>query len=268
MKPIGGIAAVCCSVVFCLWGCVTGPTAKDIKQAEISFDLGVNEMRAGQLTEALKNFMESVDMNPEFAEAHNGLGLAYHLLGNHDKALAHFEKALELKPDYSEVMNNIARVYIGQNRYRLAIPLLRKALEDVFLKERYLAESNLGWSLFHVGEEEEGFKHVRNAIAQNERYCVGYEYLGLMYKSRKEYREAIREFGELTERCPRHIAGWLNLGKVHLMIGDEGKGCAALEKCRSISRMTDVGQECERLHSTSCSATPVRSPSGADETRQ
>ncbi len=260
-------AGFCWLAVFTLWGCVTGPTAKDIKQAEISYDLGVNEMREGRVTEALKNFLESVNHNPEFAEAHNGLGLAHHLLGNHEKALAHFAKALELKPDYSEVMNNMARVYIGQNRYRLAIPLLRRALEDVFLKERYLAESNLGWSLFQIGEEEEGFKRVRNAVAQNERYCVGYEYLGLMYKARKEYQQAIREFGELTERCPRYIAGWLNLGKVHLMTGDDRNGCTALERCRSISRMTDVGRECERLYATSCSAAPAPGSSGEDKSR-
>jgi Tfp pilus assembly protein PilF len=246
----------CLTVLLCIVGCVTGPTPKDIKQAEINFDLGVGELRNGRVTEALKNFLESVKLNPEFAEAHNGLGLAHHLLGNHEKALAHFEKALELKPDYSEVMNNMARVYIGQNRFRLAIPLLRKALEDVFLKERYLAESNLGWSLFQIGEVDEGFKRVRNALAQNERYCVGYEYLGLMHQSRKEYKEAIREFSELTEECPRYITGWLNLGKAHLMQGDEGNGCTALERCRSISRMTDVGRECQRLFDSSCSQSP------------
>jgi type IV pilus assembly protein PilF len=265
MKPIVSMAAFCWLAVFTFPGCVTGPTAKDIKQAEITYDLGVNDLQEGRLTDALKNFIESTRLNPEFAEAHNGLGLAQHLLGNHEKALAHFEKALELKPDYSEVMNNIARVYIGQNRYRLAIPLLRKALEDVFLKERYLAESNLGWSLFQIGEEDEGLNHVRNAVAQNERYCVGYEYLGLMYKSRKEYKEAVREFGELTERCPQYIAGWLNLGKVHLMTGDDGNGCKALERCQSISRMTDIGRECDRLYATNCSAAPAPGPSGSDK---
>jgi tetratricopeptide (TPR) repeat protein len=248
------------TVLLCLVGCVTGPTAKDIKQAEITYDLGVGELRAGRVTEALKNFMESVKMNPDFAEAHNGLGLAHHLLGNHEKALAHFQKSLELKPGQSDVMNNMARVYISQNRFRLAIPLLRKALEDVFLKERYLAESNLGWSLFQIGEVDEAFKCVRNALALNERYCVGYEYLGLMYQSRKEYSKAIREFTELTDKCPRYIKGWLNLGKTHLMQGDEGNGCTALERCRSLSRMTDVGRECQRLFDTSCPDSPPPAP--------
>jgi type IV pilus assembly protein PilF len=265
MKSIIRLTALLCMLVACSLGCVTGPSAKDVKQAEITYDLGVGELREGRVTEALKNFLESVKLNPEFAEAHNGLGLAHHLLGNHEKALAHFEKALELKPDYSEVRNNMARVYIGQNRFRLAIPLLRKALEDVFLKERYLAESNLGWSLFQIGEVDEAFKHVRNALAQNERYCVGYEYLGLMHQSRKQYSEAIREFSALTEKCPRYITGWLNLGKAYLMQGNGGSGCTALERCRSISRMTDVGQECQRLFDASCSNRPPPAPPGEEK---
>jgi hypothetical protein len=77
-----------------------------------------------------------------------------------------------------------------------------------------------------------------------------------MHQSRKEYPEAIREFSELTEKCPRYITGWLNLGKVHLMQGDEGNGCTALERCRSISRMTDIGRECQRLYEASCPESP------------
>jgi type IV pilus assembly protein PilF len=267
MKSIDGTVAFCCLLAFTLQGCVTGPTPKDIKQAEITYDLGVNDIRAGRLTEALKNFLEAAKLYPEFAEAQNGLGLVHHLLGNHEKALAHFEKALALKPDYSEVMNNMARVYISQGRYRLAVPLLRKALEDVFLKERYLAESNLGWALFHTGDEDEGFKCVRNALALNERYCVGYEYLGLMHQARKQYQEAVREFGELTKLCPRYITGWLNLGKVHLMMGDDSHGCQALDRCRSVSRMTDVGRECDRLFQASCPEGPSPASSGKGEGR-
>jgi Tfp pilus assembly protein PilF len=233
-------------------GCVTGPTTKEIKQAEIQYDLGVNELSNGQFAAAMKSFLEVIRLNPEFAQAHNGLGLAYQMLGNQEKALAHYQRALELKPDYSEVRNNMARVYLNQGKFRQAIPLLKKALDDVFLKERYLAESNLGWALFNTGQEEEGFKHVRNSLAQNDGYCVGYEYLGLMQKARKNYEESIREFKELTKRCPKHLAGHQQLGKVLLMTGDLKNGCKALQTCKAASRMTDVGRECDRLFRENC----------------
>jgi type IV pilus assembly protein PilF len=244
----------------CLTACITGASPKEIKQAEIQYDLGVNEMRAGRLKQALSSFMESHELNPDFPQVHNGLGLAYYMMGNYDKALVHFDKALELKPDYSEVMNSKARMLIDQGRFRLAIPLLKKALDNVFLKERYLAESNLGWALFHTGEQEEGFKRVRSSIAQNEKYCVGYQYLGLMLQAQKKFTEAIKEFRQMTELCPGYPQGNRDLGKALLMNGDEDGGCKALKSCFEKSRMTRVGQECERLFGLSCKARNPEAP--------
>jgi Tfp pilus assembly protein PilF len=259
-------AAAGCVLAAMLGGCVTGPTPKDHRQAQIQYDLGVNELRAGKITEALKIFLEVVKLNPEFPEAENALGLSFHMLGNNEQALAHYQRALELKKDYSEVLNNMARIHISEGRFRNAIPLLRKALDDVFLPERYLAESNLGWALFQIGKEKEGFRHVRNALALNEKYCVGYEYMGLMFQARKNFKDAIREFDELVERCPNYPQGYRSLGKVLLMAGEVERGCKALDSCREHSRMTTVGNECDRLFRKSCADHPSK-PTGNDSGR-
>lgn len=243
--------------------CVTGPTPKEIRQAEIEYDLGINNLRNGMVAEALKNFLDAVEVHPDFAEAQHALGLAYHILGEYERAQAHYQRALELKPGYSEVLNNMGRLYISQDKFRLAIPLLRKALDDVFLKERYLAEGNLGWALFHAGEEEAGMKRVRNALAQNQDFCVGYEYMGMMYQTRKQTNDAIREFEELVKRCPKYASGHRNLGKALLMAGKIEKGCKELDLCRAGSRMTDVGAECDRLFRKSCTDASGAQPRGS-----
>jgi Tfp pilus assembly protein PilF len=238
-------------LVILLTSCV-GPTPKQLKQAEIHYDLGVNDIKAGKFTQALKNFLDACRLNPKFGEAQAGLGLVYYMLGQHEKALAHYHEALKLRPKDSSLLNNMARVYISQNKYRVAIPLLEKALEDVFLKERYLAESNLGWALFNTGKIKEGFKYVRNALAQNSNYCVGYEYLGLMYQTNKELENSIVEFKQLTQLCPAYLPGYFLLGKVLLMKGNELEGCKNLQACWEQSRMSEVGHECGRLLKLSC----------------
>lgn len=239
-----------------LSGCFA-TSEKQRKEAEIQFDLGLTELRQGRIRESMNFFMQAVKASPDMHQAHNGLGLSLHLLGKNQEALDEFHKALELKEDYSEVRNNIARVYISQGRYREAIPELKKALEDVFLRERYLAESNLGWSLFQIGKEDEGMRRVMNALAQNEGYCVGYEYLGLMYKKQKRYAEALHEFSQLMERCPDHQPGHLEKGKLHLMLGQVTQGCGHLRTCRDMGRMAPVGRQCERLLRTACPRAPA-----------
>ena len=198
-KSVSRILLVVSLVSFGFLSCVSGPTAKERKMAEIEYDMGVNSLQAGNLKDALQNFKNSEKIYPEFPKVQNGLGLAYYFLRNFEKAIHHFDLALKYKPDYSEVLNSKARIYMDQGRFRQAIPLLRKALEDVFLPERFHAESNLGWCLFNTGQTEDGFRHVQNAIAQNEKYCVGYQYLGRMYQKQKKFTEAIRELTQLVE---------------------------------------------------------------------
>ena len=237
-----------------LWlaGCVTTPDIKDLRQAEIQYDLGLDALRYGPLAEAMKSFQDAVRLYPDFPQAHHGLGLVYYTLGNHPKAMESFRKALTLKPDYSEVRNNMARVLLSEGKYEQAVAELRLALENVFLPERHLAESNLGWALFQLGKQEEGLGLVRTALAQNEQYCVGYEYLGMMHVARKEYTDAVVELSELTKRCPDYLIGHQRLGQAQLLAGDGPSGCSELDFCKNQSRLSNLGMECERLFRLSC----------------
>ncbi len=241
-----------CFVLALATACVSGPSPKETKQAEIQYDLGVENLRAGRLREALLEFLESEKINPDFPELQNALGLTYYMLGDFDSAVRHFDRALQLKPDFSEVLNNQARVLIAQGRYRPAVPLLERALKDVFLRERHLAEGNLGWALFHLGEKERAYTHVKNALAQNGRFCVGYQYLGLMQQEDKDPQQAVESFRRALEQCPDFLEAKRDLGKVLLLQGDIQGGCLNLKECWQPSRMTPLGQECERLWRLSC----------------
>jgi Tfp pilus assembly protein PilF len=257
------LASLGATALLMLTACVSGPDPKDIKAAEIQYDLGVNDLRNARPLDALRNFQEAVRLNPNMFQAQNGLGLAYYVIGDYEKALVHLQKALELKPDYSEVMNSIGRVHMAQNRFREAIPWFRKALENVFLPERYLAESNLGWALFQVGETEEAFRLVKGALAQNEKYCVGYEYLGLMYQEQKKLEDAVEHLRRMVELCPEYVEGRLHLARALLLAGIPIEGCRQLTMCMEKNRMSLTGQECERLHKLTCrdaAAAPAAPP--------
>jgi Tfp pilus assembly protein PilF len=230
---------------------------KDEQQAEIQYDLGVNDLQAGQVQQALKEFQEATKLNEEFYQAFNGLGLTHHFLGNEQKAIECFQRALELNPDFSSARANLGRVFITQGRFREAIPALEKALEDVFLPERFVAEANVGWALFQVGQEDEGMRRVMSALAQNETFCVAYEYLGLMQQKRRAFPEAIEYLKTLVKMCPEYVQGYLHLAKVHLLSGDNPNGCTYLENCIQKGHMSLAAQECQRLQRLSCGTKPA-----------
>ena len=49
----------------------------------------------------------ALELNPDMAEVHNDLGIAYARVGNTSEAISHFETALALKPDYQLARDNL-----------------------------------------------------------------------------------------------------------------------------------------------------------------
>ncbi|RLB52507.1 MAG: hypothetical protein DRI34_14635 [Deltaproteobacteria bacterium] len=251
-RNLAGVALLVVGMLLWPGGCRRGPDPKQLKQAEIRYDIGIEDLRAGRIRKALANLLESEKLHPDFPDLQNALGLCYYLLQEYPRALQHFDRALQLKPGYSEVLNNKARVYIDQGMFRLARPLLEKALEDVFLKNRYLVESNLGWVLFNLGQKQQGYRYVKNSLAQNDKYCIGYHYLGLMYRRDKQLDLSAENLRQAIKHCPALLQAQLDLGKVLLLQGQLGEGCQALETCFKPSRMTPVGEECYKLFRGNC----------------
>ena len=61
----------------------------------------------GQVDEAIAHYQKALEIKPDYAEAHNNLGLALAGCGRVDEAIICFQKALEIKPDYAEARRNL-----------------------------------------------------------------------------------------------------------------------------------------------------------------
>ena len=68
-------------------------------------------MRRGDLNEATAQYQKALQINPNYVEAHNNLGIIYFRKGKMDEALSEYQKAIEIKPDYAKGYYNIGNVY-------------------------------------------------------------------------------------------------------------------------------------------------------------
>jgi hypothetical protein len=71
----------------------------------------------GEQALAERAYREALALNPEYAEAHNNLGLALELQGRLDDALAHFDRALELAPEFASAHANRAQLRLLQGDF-------------------------------------------------------------------------------------------------------------------------------------------------------
>ena len=63
-------------------------------------NLGIVYKKQGRLDEALKEFLTALKLNPDDVITHYNMALAYNLKGLKEKAIEELEIALRLKPDH------------------------------------------------------------------------------------------------------------------------------------------------------------------------
>jgi len=79
-------------------------------------------------TIAEREFKRALELDPDFAWAHHGMGAAAALKNDMDGAIARFEKAIELKPDLVEAHNHLASLYLMLEREDDAVAAYRRAI--------------------------------------------------------------------------------------------------------------------------------------------
>jgi len=108
--------------------------AGDRSQAQVFLDQGRELYLADQDEKAVTAFQEAIKIDPEFAEAHFRLGLAYDAVGKENEAEESYKKAVEKYKKYltdnskdAEAHYNLGQTYAGLHLYSEAIREYRQA---------------------------------------------------------------------------------------------------------------------------------------------
>lgn len=64
-----------------------------------------------QMPTSIRYLEKAVEVSPDYASAHENLGIAYAIIGDFAQGIAHLSKAHELEPDNQQITQNLAQVY-------------------------------------------------------------------------------------------------------------------------------------------------------------
>jgi tetratricopeptide (TPR) repeat protein len=114
-------------------------------EAVSDYNLGNISFQKGQLDDAIAHYNRALDINPDFAEAHDNLGSALMRKGRPDEAIHQFQEALRANPDLARAHNNLGSVLLSKGQLGEAIAHFERALE---LNPAYVPRCvNLAWLL-------------------------------------------------------------------------------------------------------------------------
>ena len=149
---------------------------------------------AGQdeLEVAVNHHKKSVEINPDYAEGYNNLGIAFQKLGLFEEAVKNYKKTLKLKPDFSLAYNNLGVVLKSLNKLDEALLTSKKAIE---LDPEFAdAHNNIGAILQDLGKYEEAYKFYKKAIELKSNYSEAYYNLGILLKKLGKIEECVENF--------------------------------------------------------------------------
>lgn len=134
-----------------------------LEQAEFFFQEGYKHQMSGDLEAAIESYRRSIDLHPT-AEAHTFLGWAYSFQGKIEEAIQECEIAIQIDPDFGNPYNDIGVYMIERGEYDEAIPWLLKAMEASRYEPRHYPHINLARVYVRKGKVQEAVAEIRKAL--------------------------------------------------------------------------------------------------------
>src|SRR5690242_18920421 len=139
---------------------------KDQERALELIEQAMQHQMAREFDDAIKLYKESIAIYPT-ADAHTYLGWAYSFLGRLNEAIAECEIAIQLDPEFGNPYNDIGVYLMQQQKFDEAIPWLEKAKQARRYEPRHFPYLNLGRVYLTKGMMQKAIEEFRGALERD-----------------------------------------------------------------------------------------------------
>jgi tetratricopeptide (TPR) repeat protein len=189
--------------------------------------LGALCLQRGDLDEALRLIVRSLEINPAQPVAHNNRGVVLQQLGKFDKAVESFDRAISLGADTPEIYYNRAAAQQALERYTEALADYDRALAR--RADYPFAYNNRGNVLRALGRGHEALKSYDQAIALKPDFADAHNNRGNVLRRLKHPEEALAAYARALEFRPDFAAAHYNRGVAMQDLNRPGEAIAAFD---------------------------------------
>lgn len=177
--------------------------------AEAHNNLGLGYIKSGDAAAALQPLQRAISLKPSYAEAYHNLGVARAAQEENSAALAAYDKALELRPRYANALNSRGNLYALLKNYAQAIADLKAALALVPKDAEVI--SNLGAVLSEIGQAEDAIDYAQKAVELDPKNMDYLSSLAVYLNAAGQVEKARACLRKLIAHNPTHGDAFLSL---------------------------------------------------------
>jgi tetratricopeptide (TPR) repeat protein len=180
--------------------------------AEACNGLGAALATQGSFLQATTYFERALVLNPDNANAHSNLGIALVALGRIDEALGHFERALALNPNHAGAHTNLSLALVTRGRIDEPVAHSQRALAlqpghaDIHL--------NLGLALAEQGRSDDAITHYERALAIKPDHAAARASIGDIFKYQGKFGDAVAQYDRAIAIRPAFAEAHLNRAEI------------------------------------------------------
>ncbi len=204
---------------------------KNLTTEEV-FALAVQNHKKNNLQVAGNLYKETLKTNPNYAGAHNNLGIVLNELGEYQKAMSSYEKAIQIQPNYAAAHYNLGLAFYALGKHQKAMSSYERAIQ---IQPNYVdAHYNLGNTLKELGEHQKAMSSYEKAIQINPNHVDAHNNLGLAFYALGEHQKAMSSYEKAIQIQPNYAGAHNNLGVAFYALGEHQKAISSYKKAIQI----------------------------------
>jgi Flp pilus assembly protein TadD/peroxiredoxin len=194
----------------------------DPENSEALYGLGSIYLQQGKTAEARATFERVIKLPQRYPgtlpNAWNNLGLLAAREGRTDEAIQQFQQALQLDPDHFIALENLGNAYRQAKRWADAKATLERALQ----LNSASAEANyaLGMVYAQTDDGDQAYEYLKKAVAEKPAYPEALNNLGVLYLRKQQAAEAENSFKEAIRVAPAFQQSYFNLARLYAIQGN------------------------------------------------
>jgi len=202
--------------------------------ARAHYNLGAEQLDAGQDRDALTSFSNAVKFAPHDADGYIGLGNVYRKNRSTLRAIENYTKALRLRPDSAQAYHSRGLVYGQAGRQEKAVADYTRAIELDPTRGESLVNRAAAYSL--LNQHELAIADCDRALEIDRRDVLAYYNRSNVYAAMGDLRRGIADMTRALELQPQYVPAYIGRARHYLAVGENDEALYDYTRAIDLSR--------------------------------